>query len=91
MERLGGFDDFWLSEFRKRAKLPDDIDLTGLQNELREIGRHYRRIIETTPCDLKGSPFNKTLTQRADWMRQEVVRPTERLLAALADEMGPPD
>lgn len=89
MEQLGVFDEDWLQEFRKIAKLSETVPLNGLQNDLREIGRNYRHVIQTTPCDLKGSPFNKTLTQRADWMHQEVVRPTERLLAALADDMRP--
>ncbi|GAA3789533.1 hypothetical protein GCM10022600_07680 [Qipengyuania pelagi] len=86
MEQLAHFDDVWLEEFRNKSKLPNDVALIDLQNELRKIGRHYRRIIETTPCDLKGSPFNKTLTQRGDWLQREVIRPTEKLLAALASE-----
>lgn len=84
--RLGQFDDAWLAQFRKKAKLSEDIELTALQTELRELGQHYRRIIETTPCDLKGSPFNKTLTQRGDWLKGNVISPTEKLLAALASE-----
>lgn len=86
MEQLAQFDDAWLGKFREKSKIPNDVPLTDLQNELREIGQHYRRIIESTPCDLKGSPFNKTLTQRGDWLRNEVVRPTERLLATLSVE-----
>lgn len=89
MEHLAHFDDDWLKGFRKKSKLPANVPLTDLQNELREIGQNYRRIIETTPCDLKGNPFNKTLTQRGDWLQKEVIRPSERLLAALASENRP--
>lgn len=87
--RLGQFDDAWQTEFRKKANLSNEVGLLKLQNELRQVGQHYRRIIEITPCDLKGRPFTKTLTQRGDWLREEVVRPTERLLVALAAENRP--
>lgn len=70
---------------RKKAKISDEAALAALRAELCEIGARYRRIIETTPCDLVGSPFNKTLTQRGDWMTANVVNPAEKLLAALDD------
>lgn len=89
MTDLGRFDDDWLTEFRRKSGIADEAALKCLQRDLQEVGKHYRRIIETTPCDLKGSPFNKTLTQRGDWLQKEVVRPTERLLAALAAENRP--
>lgn len=54
MTQLGKFDDAWLVKFRDKSKIPNDIPLTDLRNELRKIGQHYRHIIETTPCDLKG-------------------------------------
>lgn len=86
MRELAQFDDAWMAEFRKKSGLTDEVALAALRTNLVEIGRHYRRVIETTPCDIKGSPFNKTLTQRGDWLQSNVVRPTERLLAALAEE-----
>jgi hypothetical protein len=89
MTDLGRFDDDWLDVFRRKSGITDEAALKCLQRDLQEVGKHYRRIIETTPCDLKGSPFNKTLTQRGDWMHSHVVRPTEKLLAALADEKRP--
>jgi len=89
MTDLGRFDDDWLLEFRRKSRITDVAALKCLQRDLQEVGKHYRRIIETTPCDLKGSPFNKTLTQRGDWLHAHVVRPTEKLLAAMADEKRP--
>ena len=86
---LAKFDDAWLATFRKINKITDDDALVALRDELVGIGQRYRRIIETTPCDLQGAPFNKTLTQRGDWLQTNVVRPTQRLLSALADEQRP--
>lgn len=86
MRELAQFDEAWMAEFRKKSGLTDEVALAALRTDLVEIGRHYRRVIETTPCDIKGSPFNKTLTQRGDWLQSNVVRPAERLLAALAEE-----
>lgn len=83
------FDDAWLTAFRTISKIEDDDALAALRDELVGIGHHYRRIIETTPCDLRGAPFNKTLTQRGDWLQTNVVRPTQRLLSALAEEQSP--
>ena len=89
MTDLGRFDDDWLLEFRRKSGSTDEAALKCLQRDLREVGKHYRRIIETTPCDLKGSPFNKTLTQRGDWMQANVVNPTKKLVAALAADHKP--
>lgn len=89
MTDLGRFDDDWLIEFRRKSGITDAVALTCLQRDLQGVGKHYRRIIETTPCDLKGSPFNKTLTQRGDWLQSNVINPATRLLASLADEQKP--
>lgn len=89
MGELAQFDDAWLAGFRKKTSISDEAALIALRDELREIAQRYRRIIETTPCDLKGSPFNKTLTQRADWLLVNVVNPTEKLIAAIAEEQRP--
>jgi hypothetical protein len=89
MTDLGRFDDDWLNEFRRKSGIVDDATLKCLQRDLQEVGKHYRRIIETTPCDLKGSPFNKTLTQRGDWMQANVVNPAKKLLAALEEDQIP--
>jgi hypothetical protein len=89
MTDLGRFDDDWLFEFRRKSKISDEAALKCLQRDLQEVGKHYRHIIETTPCDLKGSPFNKTLTQRGDWMQANVVGPARKLLAALGAEQAP--
>lgn len=62
MEKLAQFDDIWMAAFREKSGISDEAALSALRVELLEIGARYRRIIETTPCDLKGSPFNKTLT-----------------------------
>lgn len=85
MTQLATFDDAWLAGFRQKSGITDEAALHALRNELFAIGQHYRQIIETTPCNLKGSPFNKTLTQRGDWVNVNVVRPTEKLLAALGE------
>lgn len=89
MGQLATFDDAWLAGFREKSGVTDEAALNALRDELVIIGQRYRQIIETTPCDLKGSPFNKTLTQRGDWVKVQVVRPTEKLLAALSDESRP--
>lgn len=89
MEKLAQFDDRWMAAFRDKSGISDENALSALRAELLEIGARYRRIIETTPCDLKGSPFNKTLTQRADWLLANVVNPTEKLIAAIAEQQRP--
>ena len=86
MTILARFDDAWLAAFRRKSRISDDAALGALRADLRVIGQRYRRIIETTPCDLVGSPFNKTLTQRGDWLTTNVVKPAEKLLAALAED-----
>lgn len=89
MSDLGSFDDDWLLEFQRKSGITDEAALKCLQRDLQVVGKHYRRVIETTPCDLKGSPFNKTLTQRGDWLQSNVINPASRLLASLADEQKP--
>lgn len=84
MQRLGEFSDAWLVEFRKIVG--DGEGLEALRAELAEIGQRYRRVIETTPCDLPGAPCNKTLTQRIEWLDAQVLSPSNRLLAALEAE-----
>ncbi|MBX9880333.1 MAG: hypothetical protein K2X73_00020 [Sphingomonas sp.] len=86
MKKLAQFDDAWMAAFRDKSGVSDEAALTALRADLLEIGARYRRIIETTPTDLVGSPFNKTLTQRAEWMQVNVVNPAQKLLAALADD-----
>lgn len=86
VKRLAQFDDDWMASFRRKSGVSDEVALSALRAELIEIGTRYRGIIETTPCDLVGSPFNKTLTQRAEWMRSNVVNPAMKLLAALAED-----
>jgi hypothetical protein len=86
VNKLAQFDDIWMAELRKKSGISDKAALNALRAELLEIGARYRRIIETTPSDLVGSPFNKTLTQRADWVKTNVLNPAEKLLAALAED-----
>lgn len=86
MKKLAQFDDDWMAAFRDKSGISDEGALSALRAELLEIGTRYRRIIETTPCDLKGSPYNKTLSQRAEWMKTNVLNPAEKLLAALAED-----
>ena len=86
---LAKFDDAWLAAFRDKSKIKNEEALSALRDELVVIGQRYRRIIETTPCDLRGSPFNKTLTQRGDWLQTNVVNPTKKLLAALTEDKIP--
>jgi len=85
-DELARFNDAWMAEFRKKSGVSDEVALNALRAELLEIGTRYRRIIETTPCDLVGSPFNKTLSQRGEWMRSNVLNPARKLLAALAED-----
>ena len=89
MGQYARFDDAWFKRFREIVNGKNEDALKALRDELFDVGQHYRRIIETTPCNLKGAPFDKTLTQRGDWLQTNVVRPTQRLLAALADEQQP--
>lgn len=89
MKQLAQFDDAWMSEFRKRSRITDDSALEALRAELIEVGRHYRRIIETTPCDLIGSPFDATLTQRGEWLKANVVNPAKKLLFAIHEDQAP--
>jgi hypothetical protein len=89
VKELAQFDDIWMAEFHEKSEISDEAALSALRTELLEIGARYRRIIETTPCDLKGSPFNKTLTQRADWLLANVVNPAEKLIAAIAAQQRP--
>jgi len=89
MSDLGRFNDDWLIEFRRKSGITDEVALKCLQRDLQEVGKHYRRIIETTPCDIKGSPFNKTLTQRGDWLQANVLKPAKKLLAALEMDQAP--
>lgn len=86
MKKLAQFDDAWMAAFRDKSGVSDEAALTALRADLLEIGARYRRIIETTPTDLVGSPFNKTLTQRAEWMQVNVVNPAQKLVAALAED-----
>lgn len=76
-----------VAEFRKIVG--DSEGLDTLRVELVEIGQRYRRVIETTPCDLPGAPCNKTLTQRIEWLDAQVLSPCNRLLAALEVEKSP--
>lgn len=77
------FDDIWLTAFRKISGVTDEMALTALRDDLIAVGQNYRRIIESTPCDLPGAPYNKSLTQRGDWLQANVINPAERLLDAL--------
>ena len=86
VRKLAQFDDAWLALFRKKSDVSDEVALSALRVDLLKIGQRYRHIIETTPNDLVGNPFNKTLTQRSEWMKANVVTPAEKLLAALADD-----
>lgn len=86
MKELGRFDDVWLAGFRQKSRVSDDAALAALQAELQQLGQHYRRIIETTPCDLNERLFNWTLTKRADWLQKQVITPAEKLVAALSEE-----
>ena len=47
------------------------------------------RYVDTLPCDLPDAPFNLSLTKRADWLETNVINPSERLLAAVSDDMRP--
>lgn len=89
MGQYARFDDDWFDDFCEIAKGQNAEALKALRDELFEIGQYHRRIIETTPCNLKGAPFDKTLTQRGDWLQTNVVRPTQKLLAAIADDQRP--
>ena len=89
MKRLAQFDDAWLKKFGRIVKIEDQSILMNIRNDLYEVGQRYRRIIESTPCDLMGAPFNKTLTQRADWVQINVLNPLRRLQGALEESNRP--
>jgi len=89
MKHLAQFDDAWLKQFAKIVKVEDQSLLLDLRNDLRELGQRYRRIIESTPCDLMGAPFDMTLTRRGDWLQVNVLNPLKRLQNALSDANQP--
>lgn len=89
MAEYAKFDDAWLAEFRSISGVTDQAASAALRDDLIEVGKNYRRIIENTPCDLPGAPYNKSLTQRGDWLQTNVLNPVERLLGALAESQRP--
>lgn len=82
-------DDNAIDEVRKILRLPEGGRFTAFAEELRAYANKMRRAVEATPSPFKNSPFDKSLTKRADWLATKIVRPTERILAALDDDNRP--
>lgn len=78
-----------MGELAAIVGIKDDATLSALRADLIDLCAHFRAVIATLPCDLPGAPFNLSLTKRADWLETNVIGPSERLLAAIAEEMRP--
>lgn len=83
------FDDNAISKLAVIIGIKEDAPLSALRADLIDLCVHFRTVISTLPCDLPDAPFNLSLTKRADWLETNVITPSERLLAAIADEMRP--
>lgn len=83
------FDDHAMDELAGIIGIDDDAVRSAFQTDLIEICIHFQSVIATLPCDLPDAPFNLSLTKRADWLETNVIKPSERLLAAIDDDMRP--
>lgn len=83
------FDDNAMHELARIVGIKDEAVLSELRADLIDACAHFGAVISTLPCDLPDAPFNLSLTKRADWLETNVINPSERLLAAIADEMQP--
>jgi hypothetical protein len=83
------FNDHTIAELGRILGLSYQMALKSLRTDLVELCAHYRCIISTLPCDLPNAPFNITLTKRIAWLEANVIKPCERLRAAISDEMRP--
>lgn len=83
------FNDQTMAELSRILGITDEMALVSLQTGLLELCAHYRCIISTLPCDLPDAPFNLSLTKRIDWLEANVIKPSERLRAAISEEMQP--
>lgn len=83
------FDDNTMHELARIVGIKDEAVLSALRADLIDACAHFRAVISTLPCDLPDAPFNLSLTKRADWLETNLINPSERLLAAIADEMRP--
>lgn len=83
------FDENAMDELIAIIGKKDKPILPAFQIDLIDLCAHFRAVIATLPCDLPDAPLNLSLTKRADWLETNVINPSERLLAAIADEMRP--
>jgi hypothetical protein len=83
------FDKSAMHELAKIISIKDDLVISAFRADLIAACAHFRAIIATLPCDLPHAPFNLSLTKRGDWLETNVIKPSERLLAAISDDMRP--
>ena len=81
------FSDVIMKRLARVAGIASDPErIARLHEHLLPIGIYYRRVIATTPSELKSAPRSDNLTQRRDWMDSNVLNPLAKLLAALEPE-----
>lgn len=78
-----------IAELAGIVRMSDKSAIAAFQAHLIDMCSHYREVISTLPCDLPNAPINMSLTKRAEWLETSVVKPSERLLGAIEDEMKP--
>lgn len=90
-EAEGLFDNDAMKELAGMLDVSEPAKVAAFRDDLIEHCAHYREVISTLPCDLNdaGAPFNMTLTKRADWFETDVIKPCEKLLAAISEGNKP--
>ena len=88
-EALASFDAETMAELASIVRMSDQSAIALFRADLVDTCAHYRAVIATMPCDLPNAPFNLSLTKRAEWLETNVVKPSERLLGAIENEMKP--
>lgn len=88
-EALALFNAEIMAELAVIVRMSDQSAIALFRADLVDRCAHYCAVIATLPCDLPDAPFNLSLTKRAEWLETNVVKPSERLLDAIEDEMKP--
>lgn len=84
------FDEKCRTEIGKILGVLDDERFPAFWDALVNHCLAIRRGIETTPNSFKNiAPYDATLTQRAQWLRANILNPIDKLKAAIAVENHP--
>lgn len=80
-----------MAELGGIISVSDDFPASHFQKDLESLRKKYAEIIGELPCDLPGSPYDQSisLTQRSKWLEVQVIRPIDKLKAALENENVP--